>query len=61
MQGVPDPKLRKEYRRRLWRLLKVRRDPGLILIQLIKSAMHYHAHTMAKEMASGRTAIMNSY
>ena len=31
MRGVPDPALRREYRRRLWRLLKVRRDPGVLL------------------------------
>ena len=61
MRGVPEAHLRREYRRRLWRFLKVRRRPGLLLVYLFHLAMHYHAHTMAQQMASGTTAIVNSY
>jgi radical SAM superfamily enzyme YgiQ (UPF0313 family) len=61
MTGIPEASLRREYRRRIGRLLKVRRDPSVILIYVIKCAMHYHAHTMATQMASRKTPVYNSY
>ena len=61
MTQVPEAYLRKEYRRRLLRFLKVRRNPGAIFYYVIHMAQHYHAHTMAKQMASGRTGVYNSY
>jgi radical SAM superfamily enzyme YgiQ (UPF0313 family) len=61
MQGVPEADLRKEYRKRLWRLLQVRRDPGTVLIYVIEMAIHYHAHTMARQMSSGGIRIVNSF
>lgn len=54
MWHVRDPALRQEYRRRVGRVLLARRDPGLVLFYLIKCAVHYHLHTMAKEQAGGR-------
>ena len=61
MTGVPEAHLRREYRRRFWRLVKKRKDPGLWLYYLIKIAFHYHAHAMATQMVSGRSAIFNSW
>jgi radical SAM superfamily enzyme YgiQ (UPF0313 family) len=61
MTGVPEAHLKREYRKRLWRFLKVRRNPGMLLVYMIHLAMHYHTHTIATQMASGRTAIVNSY
>jgi radical SAM superfamily enzyme YgiQ (UPF0313 family) len=61
LSGVPEAHLRREYRKRLWRLLKVRQNPGILLIYVLKLAMHYHAHTMAKQMSSGRHRIVNSF
>ena len=61
MQGVPEAYLRQEYRKRLWRFLKVRRDPGTILLYTIEMAIHYHAHTMAKQMSAGGARIVNSF
>jgi radical SAM superfamily enzyme YgiQ (UPF0313 family) len=61
LRRVPDPTLRREYRRRLWRLLKIRRRPGLVLLYIFHLAMHYHAHTLATSMTSGRREIVNSY
>jgi radical SAM superfamily enzyme YgiQ (UPF0313 family) len=58
---IPEELLRREYRKRAWRLLKARRDPGTLLYYMIKCAAHYHAHTMAKQMASGRSPIFNSW
>ena len=39
----------------------MRRDPGILLFYVLKCAMHYHAYTMAKEMASGQGRIVNSF
>jgi radical SAM superfamily enzyme YgiQ (UPF0313 family) len=61
MHGVPEAHLRREYRKRLCRFLKRRQNPGSILVYLIHLAQHYHAHTMARQMASGRTRVYNSY
>jgi radical SAM superfamily enzyme YgiQ (UPF0313 family) len=61
MKGVPEAHLRQEYRKRLWRFLKVRRDPAALLFYVIHMAQHYHAYTMATQMASGRTRVYNSY
>jgi radical SAM superfamily enzyme YgiQ (UPF0313 family) len=52
MRGVPDRVLRREYRRRLLRLVRHRRDPEIIQTYAIKCAMHYHAHRMVQEMVS---------
>jgi radical SAM superfamily enzyme YgiQ (UPF0313 family) len=59
--GIPDGRLRREYARRLGRLLRVRRDPGLLLYYVIKCAMHYHHHELARRMAAGRAGIVNSF
>jgi radical SAM superfamily enzyme YgiQ (UPF0313 family) len=61
MWSVPDRALRREYRWRIGRLLQVRRDPTLLLIYVIKCAMHYHHYRMARDMASGETAVLNSF
>lgn len=60
MRGVPDPALRREYRRRVWGLVKVRRDPAVVLGYVILCAVHYHAHTMARGIALGTTRVYNS-
>jgi radical SAM superfamily enzyme YgiQ (UPF0313 family) len=61
MREIPEASLRREYSRRLGRLLRSRRDPALVLLYLIKCAMHYHHHTMARQMASGRSPVYNSF
>jgi radical SAM superfamily enzyme YgiQ (UPF0313 family) len=61
MRGIPEASLRKEYRRRIWRLLKVRRDPSVLILYIIKCAMHYHQYTMAKQMAEGTSPVYNSF
>jgi hypothetical protein len=58
---VPEPALRREYLRRVWRLLRVRRDPGVLWIYVIKCALHYHAYTMARRMSEGVSPVVNSY
>jgi radical SAM superfamily enzyme YgiQ (UPF0313 family) len=61
MKGVPEAHLRKEYRRRLWRYLRRRQNPGMLLTYVLHFAQHYHAYTMAKQMATGRARVYNSY
>jgi hypothetical protein len=61
MRGIPERGLRSEYRRRTWRFLKQRRNPGTFLVYMIHLAQHYHVYTLANQMASGRTRVMNSY
>jgi radical SAM superfamily enzyme YgiQ (UPF0313 family) len=61
MRRLPDAELRREYRRRIWRLLKVRRDPALLFVFIIKCAMHYHHISLANQMASGRSPVYNSF
>jgi radical SAM superfamily enzyme YgiQ (UPF0313 family) len=60
-QRVPDASLRREYSRRVRRLLKVRRDPAVLWIYVAKCALHYHAHTMARQMVEGRSRVVNTY
>jgi radical SAM superfamily enzyme YgiQ (UPF0313 family) len=61
MREVPEADLRREYRRRLGRLLRARPDPNVLLDYLVKCAMHYHHHTLARQMASGRSRLCNSF
>jgi radical SAM superfamily enzyme YgiQ (UPF0313 family) len=58
---VPEPALRREYLRRIGRLLRVRRDPSVLVHYLVKCAMHYHHHQMARQMGSTQGTIVNSF
>lgn len=61
MQGIPEAHLRREYRHRILKLLKARRDPGLCLLYMLKCLMHYHHYTMSKSMISGQSPIYNTF
>lgn len=61
MMGIPDAEIRREYRRRVGRLIRARRDPGTILTYIFKCAMHYHAYTMAQKMTQDREAVVSGY
>ena len=59
--GVPEAALRTEYRRRVLRLVKERaRSAPVALAYVILCAVHYHAYTMARRIAGGKTRIYNS-
>jgi radical SAM superfamily enzyme YgiQ (UPF0313 family) len=60
MKAIPEASLRREYRRRLARVLRVRPDPNILVLFLFKCAMHYHQFTLAKQMSTGRSPIYNS-
>ena len=61
MTRIEPASLRREYRKRLWRFLKVHRRPGLALFYLFHMVMHYHVHTMARTMAAGEARLVNSF
>ncbi len=61
MIRIEPASLRREYFRRLWRLLKVHRCPGLTLFYLFHLVMHYHVHTMARTMAVAEARLVNSF
>ncbi len=61
MTKVSEASLRGEYRRRLWRFLKVHRRPGLVLFYLFHMTMHYHAQYLARRMASRELQLVNSF
>ena len=61
MWSVPDATLRAEYHRRIGRLLRVCRDPGLVFNYLVKCAIHFHHYTMARQMAAGNGPVHNSF
>ncbi|HEY3909808.1 MAG TPA: radical SAM protein [Stellaceae bacterium] len=50
MRGVPDPALRREYRRRLFRIVLRRPAPAILQLYAVKCAMHFHVHTMVQQM-----------
>ena len=60
MRGVPEASLRSEYRKRVWGLLKARRDPPVVLAYVIHCAVHYHAYTMARQIAEGKSRVYNT-
>lgn len=60
MHGVPEARLRHEYRRRIRWLLLTRREPTLLIFYIFKCFLHYHQYTMAKQMALGKTKMYNS-
>jgi len=61
MLRVPDAALRREYRRRVRASLRVRRDPFIVRIYAIKSAMHYHALNLARRLAAPDRPMINTY
>jgi radical SAM superfamily enzyme YgiQ (UPF0313 family) len=56
-----DRALRREYFRRIWRVVRERPDPSMLWLTIIKCACHYHAHTMAGRMSRGQTRVTNTY
>jgi radical SAM superfamily enzyme YgiQ (UPF0313 family) len=60
-RNVPEASLRKEYRKRLWRLMKSRWQTDLWMVYLIKCLMHYHHYTLARQMETGDSRLVNSF
>jgi hypothetical protein len=58
---IPQPQLRREYRRRLWRLLRTSADPSVLFIFFLKCTVHYHHYQMAEQMSEGKTPLLNPF
>ena len=56
IRHISPPQLRREYRRRLWRLLRTWSDPSVLFVFSLKCHVHYHHYLMAEQMARGQTA-----
>jgi radical SAM superfamily enzyme YgiQ (UPF0313 family) len=61
MRRISGKALRREYSRRLWRLLRVRRDPSVLFVFLLKCAVHYHVHAITEQMTKGKVAELNPF
>lgn len=61
MRMVEDPQLRKLYRNRLANIKRLRRDPQLTFIYLLKCITHYHYQRMVAEMTQPTQSLVNSF
>lgn len=61
MTHVRDRKLRRLYRERAVRVMRSRRDPIVVFVYLLKCAIHYHHYTLAQEMSSAHTPLVNTF
>jgi radical SAM superfamily enzyme YgiQ (UPF0313 family) len=58
---VEDAALRREYRRRLVSLLRVRREPEVLLAYAMKCAIHAHVHALTQAIARGGSTFVNTF
>jgi hypothetical protein len=56
MRHVPEARFQRECRRRVWRVMKRRREPLALQAYAIKCAMHYHVRRLVREMLVERAA-----
>jgi radical SAM superfamily enzyme YgiQ (UPF0313 family) len=61
MRRVPDPALRRVYRRRILRMLRRRPNLALLHYYMIKCALHYHHYTLARGMAGAGGTVVNIF
>jgi radical SAM superfamily enzyme YgiQ (UPF0313 family) len=54
MRRVPDAELRRQYRRRLWNVVKRRPNPRLLRLYCMVCAVHYHYGRLLSQMSAGR-------
>lgn len=55
---VPELSLRREYVRRMWQCLRVRRNASVLQLYAIKCAMHFHMHKLARSLSTRSQPIM---
>ena len=58
---VEEATLRREYRRRLIALLRVRREPEVLLVYALKCAIHAHVYELTRAMARGEPRFGNTF
>ena len=57
MRHVREPELRREYRKRLLRLIRSRPNVGLLHYYLVKCAMHYHSVCLVRAMSDSAAPV----
>jgi radical SAM superfamily enzyme YgiQ (UPF0313 family) len=60
MRRIPDPALRRTYRRQLLGILAARRDLFVVHVYAIRCALHFHAQMMVRQMDQSGGAIYNT-
>jgi radical SAM superfamily enzyme YgiQ (UPF0313 family) len=57
MRGIPDATLRRDYRRRLWNVLRRRPRIALLRVYVIKCALHFHFDRLIAQMLAERAKL----
>ena len=57
MRGVPDHSLRRDYRSRLWKVIKRRPRLDLLRIYAVKCALHFHFDRLIAQMRADRARL----
>ena len=57
MRGAPDPVLKRDYRRRLWTVIRRRPRLRLLRIYAVKCALHYHFDRLIAQMKAERAEL----
>ncbi len=57
MRGVPDPVLRRDYRRRLWTVIRRRPRLHLLRVYAVRCALHYHFDRLIAQMQAERAEL----
>ena len=57
MRGAPDPVLKRDYRRRLWAVVRRRPRLRLLRIYAVKCALHYHFDRLIARMKAERAEL----
>ena len=58
---VKEAPLRREYRRRLVSLLRVRHEPEMLLVYAMKCAIHAHVYALTRAMAANEARFGNTF
>ena len=53
--------LPREYRRRLWRLVRSRPEPEVWMVYALKCVIHYHHQRMARQMDAEQAQVVNTF
>lgn len=61
MVNVKNPMLRRVYRQRVLRLLRMRPDPVVLFAYMLKCLIHYHHFTMAQRMTTKESRLVNTF
>ena len=57
MRGIPDPVLKRDYRSRLWTVMRRRPRLRLLRIYAVKCALHYHFDRLIAQMKTERAKL----